>query len=167
MAQRISKKKGAIMSQSPNIITIPPIFINYDRSVEEGNSAGNYGFVKEDIISKNFPININRRKSGIFEIKLVHFGYLMEPDEPLVEIKKLHLRPAELPELQVIGEHHPDFQQESPIAAIGSKWWHSRKDCGIPYLHIDDAKGRILNLNWVSKWPGYWYFAAMSADVNP
>lgn len=123
---------------SRTTITVP---VDYDRSVEDGNEAGKYDFGDSSITTEHFPPNRTGRAE--LEIELVHFGPQMTNNEVLIEFEKLGLRPAELRELQAIGEHHPELQREYPILALGSEWLGYHDEIFRPALRGDDVRREI------------------------
>ena len=136
------------------------LLVNYDRRVEAGVRAGHYDWSNSDITDKNFPTT----QQGTKEIsaQLIHFNKTMFTDQVLTELDKQNLRPANLQELLVLGEKHPDLQREFPIVALGSVWQRlsGYRDC--PYLDGSGSE-RYLSLLWIDVgWSEVCRFAAVS-----
>lgn len=135
--------------------------VNYDRCVEDGVKAGQYGWVNSGITQEHFP----QKRTGVSaeaEVQLAHFGRDMEADEVLRDLGAIGLRPAELPELLVLGEKRPGLQREFPIVALGSRWQRSRGNCYVPCLFKRDTE-RALGLDRVGgKWSSVCHFLAVN-----
>lgn len=136
------------------------LIVNYSRRVEDGIKAGKYDRVYSDITQDNFPPN--RTGTASVKVQLVHFGREMTTDDVIGELNKQGLRPAELPELLVLGENYPDIQREYPIVALGSRWQFLRGHWRVPCLSGSGA-GRSLRLDRIDNgWIGVCRFAAVS-----
>ena len=106
--------------------------VNYDLSVEKAVKAGKYYWKDDDITDKNFPPK--RSGSAEIDIQLVNFNKNMSSEDVLKELDKMGLRPAELPELLVLGTKYPNEQKRYPIIALGSVWRDLDGDCYVPFL---------------------------------
>ena len=125
--------------------------VNYDLSVEEAISAGNYQAVNADINAKNFPST--RSGQAELEIVLVRFENRMKSEEVLEELAKEGLRPVDLPEFLAFGAKYPEVQRKFCIAGLGSAWKDRKGYRNVPCLY-EASEGRYLDLHW---WDDAWY----------
>lgn len=136
-----------------------PLIIDYSRSVEDGIKAGNYDWVNNDIISKNFPSQ--EKGPSEVNIELIHFNKEMTTGQVLAELEKTGYRPATLKELLALGEKHPDPQREFPIIAPGSVWQDPNGCRHCPYLDGSGSEHRLV-LHWIDcRWGSRCRFAAV------
>lgn len=126
--------------------------INYDRSLEESITAGNYDLVD---LGTNYHKYGTTKHFGIkkAEIKLIHVDEIVSSNTVSSELHKLGLRPVELYELLSIGEQLPNLQRKFTISAIGSRAkWLEREENNFfyPVLAVSDCRfvdsKRVLRL---------------------
>lgn len=136
-----------------------PFIVDYSQSLKEMIAAGKYGYANENITSSNFPF---KGKGKIeLEAQLVHFGKFMSSEAVLVELDKMGLRPATLPELLAFGATHSEEQRKYPVVALGSVWQSPSGYRGVPALWVDGS-GRYLGLSWFEyDWYEYDRFLAV------
>ena len=125
--------------------------VNYDLSVEEAISAGNFQAVNADINAKNFAPT--RSGQAALEIVLVRFENRMKSEEVLEELNKEGLRPVDLSEFLAFGAKYPDVQRKFSIAGLGSVWKDRKGYRNVPCLY-EASEGRYLDLHW---WDDAWY----------
>ncbi|MEK7651724.1 MAG: hypothetical protein AAB351_00730 [Patescibacteria group bacterium] len=156
----LQERFGLVINQMVALLTNTfLVLINYGRNLADMIKAGNYRYVNENITEKNFPFT--RKGEVSTEIVLVHFDREMESDVVLVELDKLGLRAAILPESLAFGETHPEEQRKFPIICLGSLWTSADGDRRVPYLD-GWGGGRELNLDFFEdRWDGRCRFAAV------
>lgn len=138
----VAKQIADIDSYDPSITALPPMVVDYERSVEEGNKAGSYYEVSEKINGKNFL----QKRAGKKEVEILVVGEFssgegIAPGVVLAWLEKAGLRPDELPELQAIGENEPDCIGElGPIVALGSPRSDVRNDHEHYFLDPQEAQ---------------------------
>lgn len=114
------RKLFQLGSPVPEVIILP---IDYNKSLEQMISAGNYNWKHDDLNAKNFLITIE----GIqwFEFDLV------DPKSDIFRKDALKLiekdsnpanpwMPAQTEHLLALGAAFPDLQRKNPIVALGS-----------------------------------------------
>lgn len=142
-----------------------PISVNYDRSVEDGVSAGQYDWSDEDINSKNFPTNQKGTKE--VAMRLIHFNCIIPVSDVFRELKDIDCRPAEIHELLAFGEKYPEVQRQFPVIGIGSNWKDRDNDCHAPCLTVDGTRRR-LELHVIEHtWSELYRFAAIPCLPAP
>ncbi len=127
--------------------------IDYSRSLQEMISAGNYGWVNNDITKKHFPLltEFNNKKVKIL-FKLFTFNHSISSENVISKMNKAGYRPATLVELLALGEFYPELQKEFSVVALNSLWRVSRNFYFVPVLGFGDD-GRVLDLDWLdSDW---------------
>jgi hypothetical protein len=130
------------------------IFVDYERSVEDGIEAGLYTWDPRDIASKNFPTT----KIGKAEItlELIQFNRVLSTNEALTELNLMGYRPAELRELLALGEQYPEAQREFSIFAFGSILRRKDGSCYVPFLY-SHRSGRGIALYNIPNWDLPWW----------
>lgn len=127
-------------------IMIFHFLVDYGRSVEDGVKAGRYNLVRDGITSCNFPT----RRSGTVNVvmELTPLNVHASIEDAQREFGERHTRPAELPELLVLGEKHPEIQRQFSIVALGSVLRDRPGSCLVPCLeHVGLL--RTLGLSWI------------------
>lgn len=135
------------------------VVVDYDLTVEQLITAGQYDWFNDDITSRNFPSK--EKDVAAVLIYLVNFDYDISSEDVVRKLDRQGLRPATLKELLALGITQPDLQRSNPIFALGSVWRGSSDDVEVPHLYgLDDS--RNLDLDWWSgDWPSDWRFAAV------
>ncbi len=151
--------------------------VDYSRSLAKMVKAGNYDYVNNNIIEKNFPLHFRSQTEvtavggGPFrtpgrvhedngEFVLVHLDRIATTDEVLQHLNKLGLEPAEIEELLAFGEKYPDIQREYPIVVLGSVWRSPDGYRFCPGLYGDSGR-RVLRLRWIDyRWHEDYRFLA-------
>ncbi|MDP2639014.1 MAG: hypothetical protein Q8P06_02490 [Candidatus Azambacteria bacterium] len=136
------------------------VVVYYDRSIEDGVTAGKYIWSNKNITSDHFL----SKESGINRIfiEVVCFERYIWTSKALGGFKEMDLRPGTLKELLALGEQFPNFQREFPIVELGSIW---RDSFGFYQCAALDkfCSGRDLNLiSFDGGWSDYYRFVAVS-----
>lgn len=141
------------------------VTVNYDQTVEEMVSAGNFDQVNSDINSEHFPVNHHGTSEVEMVLVLFNVNDYISSDIVMHKLDKMGLRPANLLELLAFGAAYPNEQRKARIVALGSVWHRPIGDRFMPYLDGDPVK-RGLNLNEPS-WAGWLdEFAAVRKPVD-
>ena len=109
-----------VVSEREKSKDVFPVSVNYDLSIEALVKAGEYNWVNENIVEKNFPVEGGGTEQ--VEFHLVHFNRVMNSADVEKELEKLGLRPANLKELLSFGSTYQEEQRKYPIVALGSVW---------------------------------------------
>lgn len=128
-----------------------PVTVNYDLSVEEAVTAGEYQGVNSAITSKNFPSSY--RGQAQLLIQLIRFDRRMTSENVLEELERESLRPAALPEFLAFGATYPEVQRKFSVVGLGSVWCDRKGYRNVPCLYTA-SEGRYLDLHW---WDDGWY----------
>jgi hypothetical protein len=143
----INKLDSQAKEKSDEIILV----VDYSRTFQKMIDAGNYGWVNDYIIEKNFPIPEKLKiKKAEISTKLFHFNYNISSKDLITEMDKTGYRPGTLLELLALGESHPELQKEFTIVALGSIWRDTRDRFGVPALSFVGNR-RGLFLFWISR----------------
>lgn len=116
-------------ARQPHAITImtvyPPVMVDYDRTMEQMISDGQYTCVNPAVI-------MNVRKSGAGAAEII--PVLVRVDKDITDkaiskrLKKYGLRHATLQEALAFGAKYPNEQRYYEISALGSVWDDNGKD---------------------------------------
>ncbi len=138
------------------------LFVDYDRSIEDGVKAGKYKFANHDIVRENWISEVGEvgKKERFFV--LYCFGRTIRSHAVIEEIKRDGRTPGTIKDLLAIGELLPELQKQSPIIALGSLFGHPSEYKEVGQL-TSDHWGRKLFLYWDrTNWDGRCQFLAMN-----
>lgn len=123
--------------------------VNRSLSLKEMISAGNYGWVNDDITASHFPIKGSGTTETGFE--LVHFDRDVSSEDAVAELDKRGLRPADLAELLAFGAVFPEEQRKYPIVELGSV---AEVGCGryVAYLFRGVSRRDLCLFRWGVIW---------------
>jgi hypothetical protein len=120
VARRILRGTLKIVTETISFITHTfTITVDETLSLEELVKEGKYDWSNENIISKNFPLPKNGKKSDK-EVFLFHFVKNMSSEAIIALMDKAGYKPATIWDLLSLGASHPDLQREFPVVALGS-----------------------------------------------
>ncbi len=126
------------------------VYVNHERSIEEGVKAGAYDKIAPGIDSDGFPEQEEAREA--ITIALLYPDRPVSTGEVLQELNRHGYRPATIQELLSMGETYPDAQRRGPIIGLGSRRYPyshraEKKDYLVPVLTGTGTK-RAITLFW-------------------
>lgn len=124
--------------------------------------AGKFIYVDSNITPENFPIEA-RDRQGV-EVKLIHIGNDIKPDDAKVWIDELGCRPAKIWEAVSFCAAHPATREWAfhPVMALGSIWQDPYGRRYFPFV-AELTSGRELRLSSCSgELNKYCYFAVVN-----
>lgn len=120
--------------------------------IEQITKTGYY-YVNSDINSKNFPIPETVETEGY---KIVRFDKSFSSQEAIDKIKSKGLRPANIYELALLKDNHPELWlkgQWSSMLAFGNTWKDAVGDLRVPYMFAFTDGDFLFDLGC---WDGVW-----------
>ncbi len=128
-----------------------PLFVDYERSIEEGINAGSYDEVNSAISSKNLPIG--QKGQCEVTVELIRFLEPVTTGEVLRELWKQRYRPANIQELLAFGEKYPESQLRAPVIALGSTFPSDpvNKPYQAPVLTKSGSSLRVCTMFWADE----------------
>lgn len=149
-----------VMGLEP-LLLVYKIVVDYGISLAEMIKTGKYDWVNDDIVAKNFPIQIQAQgnEKQELEITLFHFNRYIGSDDAIKEIDKAGYRPVSLAELLALGTSQPELQRQFPIIALGSVWQDRYGDRYVPYLWLDGSDRCLYLFLFESDWFPLFRFA--------
>lgn len=149
-----------VMGLEP-LLLVYKIVVDYGISLAEMIKTGKYDWVNDDIVAKNFPIQIQAQgnEKQELEITLFHFNRYIGSDDAIKEIDKAGYRPVSLAELLALGTSQPELQRQFPIIALGSVWQYRNGYRYVPYLWYGGSNRRLSLGLFEGGWDPYCRFA--------
>ncbi len=96
-------------------------------------ALGNYDYVNEDIVERNFPTDPVRFTTGGTKV------FLLSHEMTTARLKETMVgngcEPGLIESLLAYGAEHPEEQRDHPIVALGSSWVSSNGHRYVPYLY--------------------------------
>ncbi len=113
--------------------------------------AGCFNDRHPDINPQNFLLALEPSGAirGSADIYLGYFDQMVDNNRVLVELDRLGLRPANLPELLALAADYPNLQTQFPIVALMAMGKNDKGDIGMARLgHRIDYRETQRNLDW-------------------
>ncbi|MFA7119738.1 MAG: hypothetical protein WC159_13295 [Sphaerochaetaceae bacterium] len=162
---RLIKNSG----QSKSLVNVAEeikLVIDYNQTIGQAITRGNYKWRNVDITVKNFPTSreVIGRKVEAFT-KLFYFGYNISSEDVISKMDKDGYRPAMLMELLVLGFLFPGLQRRHSIVALGSIWQDAEGHPFAPCLDTYNSERGLELYASALNWRGYCFLGVLKSPA--
>lgn len=163
---RLIKNSG----QSKSLVNVAEeikLVIDYNQTIGQAITRGNYKWLDRDITAKNFPISrgVIGKKIEVFT-KLFYFDYDINSDDVISKMAKDGYLPAVLMELLALGFLFPGLQRQHPIVALGSVWNVVKGHPFAPCLDVNNYERGLGLYASTLNWRDYWFLGVQKSPAT-